>query len=283
MKALARRELAVDHAGFVTRDLEALVGLFEALGFTVTAPAELEGPAGRLGQRSAHVVLDRGYLELTAPTGEAPDNHLYPLLAQREGVRILVLGCADAGRALQHLDRRLLAHAQVQEAERDIDYGAGGRARFRWFALDAAAFPEALVACAEHLTPERVFDPAVTRHANGTRALAAALIALPAGAEPNPAYGALAAAMGPPAAHVSAASAIEWVAVEALGLADPPREPFVAGVELRVDSLAALAGRLPRIPLRVLEQSAEAITLASDALHCVLRFRPLAAPPSQRD
>ncbi|NBC21969.1 MAG: hypothetical protein GVY21_00685 [Gammaproteobacteria bacterium] len=163
--------LPVDHVGILADAIAPLKRDWEALGFRVVGPEELVGigedgkPRG-LGQYSAHVMFADDYIELTAVERPTPGHHLARFLDAGRGLRLIILAADDIDSMRARLDEEGLAPGPVNAAARDIRYGAGGTARFRWFPVAAEACPEALVACAYHETPEIVFQPEVARHAN---------------------------------------------------------------------------------------------------------------------
>lgn len=168
---------ALDHVGIVARDLTVLREVWRRLGFAPTEPRPLLGldASGRvvtLGQRSCHVVFDGGYVELTSVDPGTARHHLDPWRVRGDGGWIVALGAADAAVARDRCVEASLPVSAVMEASRAIDYGARrGEARFRWFMLEPAATPEALLCVVEHRTPELVFQPEVRAHPNGACAL----------------------------------------------------------------------------------------------------------------
>jgi hypothetical protein len=167
----------LDHLGIVARELEPVRDAWRRLGFEPTAPKPLlgvdaSGAVVPLGQWSCHVVLESGYVELTAVAGDDPSHHLARYRQRYVGLHILALGADDAAAARERVVHAGLRVTPVMQARRAIDYGARqGEARFRWFMLDATESPEALVCVVEHETPELVFQPEVSRHPNGAIAL----------------------------------------------------------------------------------------------------------------
>jgi len=163
--------LPVDHVGILREAIAPLKRDWEALGFRVVGPEELIGidaagePRG-LGQFSAHVMFEQDYIELTAVERPSPDHHLARFLGRGGGLRLVILAAADIESRRAALQARGLAPGPVSEAARDIRYGAGGTARFRWFPVAAEACPDVLMACVHHETPEIVFQPAVAQHPN---------------------------------------------------------------------------------------------------------------------
>ena len=172
--------LAVDHIGVVVHDLGREVAAWRGLGFRVSDPVPL-------GQSSAHVVFENGYVELSSPV-PGSGNHLERYLAAGEGVRILVLAATDAAAAQRIVAATHPGCAAPRPASRAIV--VGGRedvARFVWFPLPVDVVPDVLSAVVEHVTPDLVFHPSLVDHPNGARRVtrfvvhgAASALALPA-------------------------------------------------------------------------------------------------------
>jgi hypothetical protein len=173
--------LAVDHVGVVVHDLVREIAAWRALGFGVSDPVPLMGvdDAGRpvpLGQSSAHVVFENGYVELSSPV-PGSGNHLERYLAAGEGVRILVLAAADAAAARDAVAATHPDCAATRPASRAIRVaGRDEVARFVWFPLPVDVIPEVLSAVVEHRTPEFVFHPSLVDHPNGARRIARFLL-----------------------------------------------------------------------------------------------------------
>lgn len=178
LPAAARDALAVDHLGIVVRDLAAEVAAWRAAGFSVSDPEPLMGRQadGRLvplGQSSAHIVFENGYVELSSPV-LGSGNHLEPYLAKGEGVRILVLAACDAEVARNALLPLWPTVPGVREASRDVALeGSTRRADFRWFPLPFDVVPDVLSAVVEHRSRRLVLHPSLAMHANGLRRMEA--------------------------------------------------------------------------------------------------------------
>ena len=174
--ACALPGLAIDHVGIVVSRCEPVVALLRNHGFQVSDPQPLLGPDGPLGQTSAHCVFANGYIEISAP-GPQGDNHLLPLLAMGEGIRILALRSANAtGDHARLLGQRLVA-GPVREASRALALPEGPMiARFQWFPV-TDVLPGVLVAVVQHRDAEMVFAPALRAHPNGAKILHDVLLA----------------------------------------------------------------------------------------------------------
>lgn len=169
-------DVIVDHVGIVCANVHVSVAHFRELGYLVSDPVSLmaEGTDGKmvpLGQDSAHIVFEDGYVELSAPWPNF-GNHLDPYLAQGQGIRILCLRSYDLNTDAQRFVHLGLAASPVQHSSRAIRVdGLNKSAHFRWMAIRADFWPGTLVAVVQHLTPELVFAPSLARHANGARTL----------------------------------------------------------------------------------------------------------------
>lgn len=174
----ARPAPSLDHVGFVGDDLDRLVATLRRLGFTTTEPKSLmctdpdTGAAVPLQQQSCHAVFARGYVELSAVLTGDPAHHLAAYRARGEGLHILALGSPDPDADWRRCSAAGLPCSAPAGASRRIDYGSRhGEARFRWFMLQPSASPEGLLCLVRNETPELVFQPDVSSHANGTEAL----------------------------------------------------------------------------------------------------------------
>lgn len=177
-----RLAINLDHIGWWVPDLAVATDHFAGHGFTVTGPANLltggsEAEPQDEGQRSSHIMFQTSYLELTTVVGNVVPAHLLRY-QQGSGLKIIALGCADA--VTQHRALAKLGWDLVEPAhsERTLSYGSGSAepVRFRWFMATPRQFPEVLVCVVQHLDRTRLFDPAVTHHANNVTDLKAVLM-----------------------------------------------------------------------------------------------------------
>jgi hypothetical protein len=252
---------SLDHVGLVGGALEPLLAAARRLGFAPTPPKPLLGrhPATGeprpLGQSSAHLVFESGYVELSAVHSTSPDHHLAHGLARHEGLLILALGVEDVAAAHARCRDAGLPVTPVTGASRAIEYGdRHGETRFEWFMLAPAASPEGLVCCVRNLTPELVFQPAVQSHPNGAVALAGVYVAAE---EPQPLLARMAAVTGAQPRGDRLDLRGGWLRVltpAALEARFPgaglPQAPCLAGFAVRVADLgraraAAAAGGVP--------------------------------------
>ena len=168
--------IRLDHVGVVGREMTSLLQWGRSLGFAPTEPKPLYGAPGAdgkpvpLGQESAHIVLQQGYVELSAVTDLDRNTHLAPYLRRRAGLLILAFETDDIDGA-----RRQCAAfdpSPVQRATREITYGnAHGWARFDWFMLDPPRSPDGLVCFVRPHDKALIYQDAVTAHPNQVAAL----------------------------------------------------------------------------------------------------------------
>jgi hypothetical protein len=166
----------IDHVGLVVRDAAAEAARWREQGFLVSAPTALhatsDGVRRPLGQVSAHVVFENGYVEISSPVAGA-GNHLDPYLALGEGVRIVVHAAADIRAAHDAAPPGTppprLASRIVRLPDGDVE------ARFAWFPLGVPTWPGTLTAIVAHLDRAAVFHAALAAHPNGLRRIEALL------------------------------------------------------------------------------------------------------------
>ena len=176
------RFLRLDHVGVVGTDLSLLESTYQRLSFSVTQAQPLVRPdpaTGKtilLGQSSQHMVFRTGYVELTAVTDRNAGNHLEPSIEKYHGVHIIALAVSNADAAWQALHDANIDAKQPMPLTRDVPYGVGGVAGFKWFPIAEHTTPEAYVCATEHLAPEVVYQENVQTHENGAQALSAVYI-----------------------------------------------------------------------------------------------------------
>ena len=256
-----RVPLPLDHVGWLVDDLDAERHGLAQLGFTVTSPGTLKtGNAGTraadVGQWSAHVMFQDTYLELTAVAAGARPAHLAPYL-DRGGLVILALRVTDAQAARTTLDEVGLTVTASAYSERPITYpepAQQGTARFRWFMCVAEQFPQLLVCCVEHVTPELVFQPTVVSHDVHVNGLRSVFLFDPGAATAASRYQRLA-----DAALQGEQANGELVIMDSSAMADrfagfaTPLQPAAVGIGLHVKDLDHVARRLSAAGVAVVQ------------------------------
>ncbi|NYH99140.1 VOC family protein [Cupriavidus plantarum] len=165
-----------DHAVIVCQNLDAAVGQWKRLGFTLT-------PRGyhTLGSQNHCIMFARDYLELLHVTAPTPSRQYYWDAQQRGG------GCAatscksrDAFATAERLRAAGIQRSDPIEFSRPVrlEDGSEHAATFRVTAVDGA--PGARYFVCEHRTPELLWRPEWMSHANGATAVAAMYLVVPA-------------------------------------------------------------------------------------------------------
>jgi len=173
----------LDHIGIVGSSINKLRRGWLGRGFLVTEAEELmaldpaTGQRVSLGQRSCHIVLKYGYIELTAVDALVPTHHLYPWIRKQDSLGIIAIGTDNIEGAHARLVNIDPSIGSIMQASRPIHYGERrGNALFSWFALGAAGTPEALVCFVCNERPELIYQPEVQQHPNGACALESVVI-----------------------------------------------------------------------------------------------------------
>ena len=90
-------ELFLDHVSHFVPDLDAAAGVFEKLGFYVTANSAQVTPEGPVGASNRCVMLDEGYIELLTPTHDTPAaQRMRSSMARFVGVHLACFGTPQA-------------------------------------------------------------------------------------------------------------------------------------------------------------------------------------------
>ncbi len=173
----------LDHVGVVGSSIELLRREWQAKGFFVTEPEELmalDPKTSRrvsLGQHSCHIILQQGYIELTAVNAVTPSHHLFPWIRNTESLGIIAIGTNDIQAVHARVAQADVPAGTIARASRPIHYGARrGAALFTWFALSAESTPEALLCFVRNERPHLIYQPEVQRHPNGARTLESVII-----------------------------------------------------------------------------------------------------------
>ena len=167
----------LDHIGFIVPDLAAGRGLFEGLGFTLTARADhtrrdAEGRVVPAGSAQHSVMFDIGYIELMQITDPLAGHQLTPAMRERFGLHVLALGTADAAACHAARQQAGLPVGAVMDWSRPVSTPErSGLARFLYFDTRWSPGDPSYVCWVQHATPELVRSPSLLRHANGATAL----------------------------------------------------------------------------------------------------------------
>lgn len=170
-------ETTIDHVGLVGHDMTAMSEAYRRLGFTVGEPSPLTQPSPDgspvpLGHISAHIVFAESYVELTAVQQPGQGNPLDTWLAKHQGLHVMALRATNAEASWAALTAHGLVMPPVRASSRDITVdGVTAIADFKWFQLPDSIAKEGFACVVEHQTPELIFVPRLTDHANGATGL----------------------------------------------------------------------------------------------------------------
>ncbi|MFW7340556.1 VOC family protein [Pollutimonas sp. H1-120] len=160
--------LSFDHLVLMLRDrLVEQAPAFEADGYTLT-----ELSAHNLGSMNRLITLDSAYIELLGwPSGQAPARK--EIADSPMGPEALVFRTPDAHATHRRLQALGFRMNPVVSLERPINVrGQAHTARFETVRFAEQPIEGFRLYFCQHLTPELVWNPESTRHANGAAALA---------------------------------------------------------------------------------------------------------------
>lgn len=164
-------DLILDHVGHFVPDLAAAARLAESLGFAVTPESAHRAQGAPAGTSNRCIMLERGYIEILAPTLDTPNaRRVRERMARYPGVHLACFGTPDA--EAEH--RRLAVHGFEPEPLVDLQRETqGGTVRFRVVYVPPDKMPEARVQYVEHLSTEVIWNQASLAHSNGVTGLEA--------------------------------------------------------------------------------------------------------------
>ena len=168
----------IDHVFLLVRDLDDAAARYAELGFTVS-PRGLHSE--HKGTANHTIMLEDDYFELLGVVRETPANAEHRAnLDKGEGLAAIACRVADTRAAVDALGEIGLPTTEVVDFERPVPLPAGGegRAAFSVAAFAPAAVPHGYVFMCQHHTPETVWLPELTRHANGATGLAGVVAAV---------------------------------------------------------------------------------------------------------
>jgi len=171
----------LDHVVINARDdMDRAADIYRRLGFTLT-----ERGYHSLGSMNHLAMFGTDYLELIAIPKGATSGRL-DLMDYADGLNGLVFGAEDSAVTYEALAKAGVPVDPPSEFTRPVKYSGGqGDARFRTIRMKPGVVPYGRVYYSHHFTRELVWRDEWRHHANGTVAVARALIV-----EPDPAKGA---------------------------------------------------------------------------------------------
>lgn len=280
---------SINHVGIVVRDLVATTARYEAMGFTLTPFSPHSGawkpgePVTQLGSGNRCVMFGRNYLEILANADPAqPSARLEGYLRRHQGGHIICFNSED----LPSVERRLAAAglktSGVLPLQREIDTPDGVQtARFERVQFAPDESPEGYIQAARHLTPQHIYQPRYTGHANGCTGLASVVVVvtdLPRFSERYAVYTQVRPQVGPGQARLPLPgfSRVELMTQEAAlaqlpGTLYPPL-PGIAAVGFTCPDLAAQAERLRAHRIPFAEAAGRLVVPAEEASGIAIVF-----------
>ncbi|WP_176331610.1 VOC family protein [Burkholderia vietnamiensis] len=169
----------IDHFVIAVRDLDAARDDFARMGFALT-------PRGyhTMGSENHCAMFAGCYLELLTVRRPHPVTAFFSHFLERGDGAAAMVVATDGADALYHDWRAAGVPAEPPVGfSRPVATGNGtGDASFRITQVDVAYTPGGRVFACEHLTPELVYRPEGTQHANGVTGLAGITISVDAAA-----------------------------------------------------------------------------------------------------
>jgi hypothetical protein len=168
-------DLVLDHVGHFVPDLAAAGALLEALGFAPTPVSNHEVSGKPAGTANRCLMLERGYIEILAPTLDTPNAaRVRAHMARYGGIHLCCFGTPDAEAEHSRLEAHGFAPEAVIKLERKIENGK--KLGFKVVYVPPEKMPEGRAQYCEHLTPELLWTGQALAHSNGVTGLAATYI-----------------------------------------------------------------------------------------------------------
>lgn len=166
--------LTLDHLAHFVPDLGAAARALTALGFAVTPESAHRNQDGPAGSSNVCVMLERGYLEILAPTADTPNGRNIRAFMQRySGIHLCCFGTPDAEGEQRRLEAHGFAPPEMVQLSRHTE---GMLAKFSVVRAGAEKMPEGRVQYVQHFTPEAIWRPQHLRHANDVSGLACVFV-----------------------------------------------------------------------------------------------------------
>jgi hypothetical protein len=175
----------IDHSVLMTTDIATTAAAYEAMGFTLSPLSRHMGsdrpdrPRVPMGAGNRCAYFGTSYLELLVVFFDDSRDpwHVRPLVEAHEGLRGVVLGCADCEAARSRMAADGLPVSGVFPLQRDVDTPDGVRtAQFRSVHLAGDWTPEGELLLGQQLTPELVHQARYLSHPSTATGVAGMLL-----------------------------------------------------------------------------------------------------------
>lgn len=178
-----RDEVFLDHVGFFVENMDEAARRFGRLGFTVSEQnthfnANEAGELVPAGTVNRLITFRAGYLEVLAASSDTPlADQLRRLLQRYQGLHLIALGHADVAAIEPRIRAEGLELQPIVSLRRPIETPEGEvTVGFTVLRTAPGVMAEGRVQYCQHLTPEHVWRPGMSDHANAAEALTEMLI-----------------------------------------------------------------------------------------------------------
>jgi hypothetical protein len=168
-------DLFLDHVAHFVPDLDAAGALLEALGFAPTPVSNHQVSGKPAGSANRCLMLERGYIEILAPTLDTPNaQRVRAHMARYSGIHLCSFGTPAAEAEHLRLEAHGFAPEPVVHLQRNDEHE--NRLRFDVVYVPQETMPEGRVQYCEHLTPQFLWNEKALAHQNGVTGLSAVYV-----------------------------------------------------------------------------------------------------------
>lgn len=282
--------IGLDHCAVVNRDLGALAGAYERMGFLLTPVSRHSGslrpggPVVPMGSGNRCAMFRSGYLELLAIVDPKLDSDRIEVFLERyAGLHIMAFRCEDSPAAQAHLVAAGFDVPAPHLLERMAETSQGRQlVKFRNLRLPHEEMPEGHIIVIKHETPELLWEPHLLDHPNGATALMQLTVCVADPAEAAGRFGRVfgVEARGGETRKEFALPQGRFLLLSAGRLAEEipgasaPALPFVAALTLAVSDPGATAALLARRGVPFREEKIGLVVPAEAAGGATVVFEP---------
>jgi hypothetical protein len=274
--------LTLDHIAHFVPDIDAASQALAGLGFTLT-PFSLQqhriepgAPLTPAGSGNRCIMLRWGYLEFLTPTADTPvARRMRAAMDRYIGQHLICFGTSESLRIHEHLAATGFEPLPPVALQRKIGTEDGeSTARFTVLRVPPEAMPEGRVQVVEHHTPELLWQKRWLDHPNHAVGLAASIVCVE---NPTEVADRLARFADSDVRCEGRVAVVEGTARGGVVLINPatlkdhlgitpPTLPWIAGIKLLTDDLAATRAHLEASGFDIIEpKGRDAIAVAGPA------------------
>lgn len=284
--------ISVDHVAHFVPDSAAAAQALTHCGFTLTPFSEQShrtepgGPLVPAGTANRIAMLRAGYVEFLTPLTDTPNaRQLHAAMTRYMGVHLIAFGTQAPQDDYARLAREGFAPLPPIALQRE-----GGSIRFTVVRVPPGTMAEGRIQYCQHHTPDQLWQPQWTTHANHAVALAGVLIGV---ADPSEAAQRYARFTGLPLQQRGAPGGAIWRLDTARGClwfmdaatlhhtwgATAPTLPWIAGYVIDSDDMQATAREINARDVTVREVGERLCVSLPPALGGMIIFQPQGCAP----